>query len=218
MATLTVLDTTGKKTDSIDLDAKVFDGVVNTALMHQAVVTYLANQRRGLASTKTKGEVSGGGKKPWKQKGTGRARSGSTRSPLWKGGGKIFGPLPHSYHKDLPKRMKNLALKSALNAKVRDNEMFIINDLTVSSPKTKNFSAIIKNLKLEDKKIRFVVEKIDKNLKLSSRNIGKVFINTISDVNTYDTLNCKTLIFTKNALKNVETRIKKYVPDKNSKS
>ena len=137
---LPVLSTQGKKVEQIELEKRVFDGKISEALIHQAVVTYLANQRKGLASAKTRGEVRGGGIKPWRQKGTGRARVGSIRSPLWRGGGVTFGPKPHSYYKDLPQKMKAMALKSALNAKLRDKEILILSDLKVVSHKTKDFS------------------------------------------------------------------------------
>ena len=126
---LPVLSVQGKEVEQIELEKRVFDGKISQALIHQAVVTYLANQRKGLASTKTRGEVRGGGIKPWRQKGTGRARVGSIRSPLWRGGGVTFGPKPHSYHKDLPQKMRTMALKSALNAKLRDKEISILSDL-----------------------------------------------------------------------------------------
>ncbi|MBU1122886.1 MAG: 50S ribosomal protein L4 [Candidatus Omnitrophica bacterium] len=204
-----VLDTNGKKKDSIELDSLIFDGKVRDVLIHQAVVTYLANQRKGLASTKTKGKVRGGGAKPWRQKGTGRARVGSNRSPLWRGGGVTFGPLPRSYYKDFPKRMKVLALQSALNAKLKDNELIVLDDLVVKSHKTKDFLTIINNLKITDRKVRFVVEKIDDKVKLSLRNLGKVEIGEVNNLNTYQALNCKDLIFTKEAILKVEERIKK---------
>lgn len=211
MSKVEVLDLKGKKKESLDLDSKVFDGKVNKALMHQAVVTYLANQRKGLAKTKTKGEVSGGGRKPWRQKGTGRARVGSSRSPLWKGGGVTFGPRPHSFRKDLPKKMKVLALKSALNAKVKDKELLVLDTLEVSTHKTKDFAKIVKSLKLDKIKSRFIVEGMDNNLKLSCRNLEKVNLNSAVSLTTYEALDCKNIIFTKDALGKVTQRIKKFV-------
>jgi large subunit ribosomal protein L4 len=211
MSKVEVLDLKGKKKESLDLDSKVFDGKVNKALLHQAVVTYLANQRKGLASAKTKGEVSGGGRKPWRQKGTGRARVGSSRSPLWKGGGVTFGPKPHSYRKDLPKKMKVLALKSALNAKFKDKEIVVLDKLEVSTHKTKDFLKIVKSLKLDKTKACFIVENVDNNLKLSCRNLGKVSLNSAGNLNTYEALDCKNIVFTKDALGKVTQRIKKFV-------
>jgi len=157
---LSVLDTKGKEIEKVKLDKGVFDGKVNTALIQQAVVAYLANQRKGLAATKTRGQVRGGGAKPWRQKGTGRARVGSNRSPIWRGGGITFGPRPRSYYQDMPKKMRALALKSALNAKLRDKQILIINDLVVSSPKTKDFIKTVSGLKLVVQKVRFGVESL----------------------------------------------------------
>jgi large subunit ribosomal protein L4 len=188
---ISVLNTQGKEVSKLELDANVFDGKVRNSLMHQAVVIHLANQRMGLASTKTRGEVSGGGKKPWRQKGTGRARVGSTRSPLWRKGGITFGPKPHSFRKDLPNRMKILALKSALNSKLNDKEMIVLEGLKINSPKTKDF--------------------FDKNLKFSCRNLPNVDVDAAASLNTYYALDCKKLIFTKEALEIVEERIKKWL-------
>lgn len=206
---LPVLSTQGKEVAQIELAKRVFDGKISEALIHQAVVTYLANQRKGLASTKTRGEVRGGGIKPWRQKGTGRARAGSIRSPLWRGGGVTFGPKPHSYYKDLPQKMKTMALKSALNAKLRDKEIMILSDLKVASHKTKDFSKIVKSLKLDGVKVRVVAEKLESNLKLSTRNIKKVLLAKASDVHATEIVDCKRLVLTKNALRDVEERIKK---------
>ncbi len=206
---LPVLNIQGKEVEQIELEKRIFDGKISEALIHQAVVTYLANQRKGLASTKTKGDVRGGGIKPWRQKGTGRARVGSIRSPLWRGGGVTFGPKPHSYYKDLPQKMKTMALKSALNAKLRDKEILIISDLKVTSHKTKDFSKIVKSLKLDGVKLRVVVEKLEPNLKLATGNIKKVLLAKASDVHATEIIDCKRLVLTKNALRDVEVRIKK---------
>ena len=208
---LAVLDIKGKEVEKLELDKKVFDGKVNPALMHQAVVAYMANQRKGLACAKTRGEVRGGGAKPWRQKGTGRARVGSNRSPLWEGGGVTFGPRPHSYHKDLPKKMKALALKSALNAKLKDNQILILEGLEVNSHKTKEFSKIVSSLKLNGEKIRVVVEGLENNLKLATRNVKKVLLAKASDVHTTEVIDCKRLVLTKNALRQIEERVKKCI-------
>ncbi|MBU1367095.1 MAG: 50S ribosomal protein L4 [Candidatus Omnitrophica bacterium] len=209
MDKINVLNMQGKEVDKIELNPVIFDGKINQALLHQAVVAYLSNQRKGLACTKTRGEVRGGGKKPWRQKGTGRARVGSIRSPLWRGGGVTFGPKSHSYHKDLPKKMKVLALKSALNAKLKDKEMVILDSLNVNFPKTKEFFKIVKNLNFKEKRIKFVAEKLESNLKLACRNIEKVEIKEAETLTTYEALDCKKLIFTKDALRKVEERIEK---------
>ena len=214
MTKLSVLNNKGKEVEKIELDPVVFDGKINNVLIHQAVVTYLAHQRKGLASTKKRGEVSGGGRKPWRQKGTGRARVGSNRSPLWKGGGVTFGPKPRSYDKDLPKKMKVMALKSALNAKLRDKEIVVLDGLELTSNKTKEFAAIIDKLKLNGPRLSFVVDNVTDNMKLSSRNLKKVGLTLAKDVSTYETINCKQLVLTKSALKVVEDRVKKYLKQK----
>ena len=206
---LDVLNTKGESVEKTKLDETIFDGKINPNLMHQAVVTYLANKRSGLACTKTKGEVRGGGRKPWRQKGTGRARVGSNRSPLWRGGGVTFGPKPHSFNKDLPKKMKLLALKSSLNVKMHEEKIIVLNELTSVSPKTKDFVKIINNLKLDKDKIRLVLVSVENNIKLGSSNLEKVLLCRADDVNTIDVLNCKKLIITKDALKVVQERVKK---------
>jgi large subunit ribosomal protein L4 len=211
MPKLDVLNQKGEVTGKIELDSKVFDGKLNYALMHQAVVSYLANQRKGTACSKTKGEVRGGGRKPWRQKGTGRARVGSIRSPLWRGGGVIFGPKPRDYYKKLPKRMRVLALKSALNAKMKDKEILILESLQLSKPKTKEFFNILKNLGLNGIKTRFVIEQLSRNLKLATQNLKDIDLELADSLTTYTTLDCKKIIFTKKSLLKVEERIKKWL-------
>jgi len=211
MRKLKVWNQEGKIVEEIELNPKIFDGKVNHALIYQAVVTYLANQRRGLASTKTRGEVKGSGRKPWPQKGTGRARAGSIRSPLWRGGGIVFGPKPRDYSKKLPQRMKNLALKSALNAKLKDDQIMIIEDIKIDKPKTKEAVSILKNLNLNGEKIRIVIDKEDRNLKLAVRNLEKVELEKAQTLTTYTALDCKKLIITKDSLKKLEERIEKWI-------
>jgi large subunit ribosomal protein L4 len=202
-----ICDTKGKEIGKADLDVKVFDGKVNMSLLHQATVAYLANQRKGLSSAKTRAEVSGGGIKPWRQKGTGRARVGSIRSPLWRKGGITFGPKPHSYYTNFPKKMKAVALKSALNAKLKDEEIVIIDKLKLDSCKTKEFYKIIQNLKLDGQRIQLVVEGIDNNLKLATRNIPRLSVTKATDVHATEIINSKKLILTKDALKQIEERV-----------
>lgn len=206
---LTVLNTQGKKVDDLSVDPEVFDGTINMSLMHQSVVSYLANQRKGLASAKTRGDVRGGGAKPWRQKGTGRARFGSSRNPVWKGGGVAFGPKPHSYYKNLPKKMKTLAFKSALNAKLHDQELLLLDKLELDSHKSKKFAVIVEKLKLGKKKVRFVVDNLDRDLKLATRNIAKVEIAKAGSIHTVEVLDCSKLILTKGALRIIEERVKK---------
>ena len=205
---LAVFDINGKEVGKLELDKQIFDGKINTVLIHQAVVTYLANKRKGLASTKTRGEVRGGGRKPWRQKGTGRARVGSTRSPLWRKGGTTFGPRPHSFYKDLPKKMRTLALKSSLNAKLNEQKILILDDLVTDSYKTKNFHKILSNLEIDGEKTKFVLESLENNIKLATRNIKKVSLSRAEDIHAMDVLNCKMLILTKGALNKIGERIK----------
>ena len=211
MSKVQIYNQQGKKLETLELDKKVFDGKVNNTLMQQAVVTFLANQRKGLASTKKRGEVRGGSSKPWAQKGTGRARVGSLRSPLWRSGGITFGPKPRDYSKKMPKRMRILALKSALNVKLKENQILIIDDLKLESPKTKEIARIINKLKLTGQRIMLVVERMEKNLKLASGNLSKFNLDKAAQLHTYGALNCKKLLFTSGALKVVEKRIKKWL-------
>ncbi|OQX88386.1 MAG: 50S ribosomal protein L4 [Candidatus Omnitrophica bacterium 4484_70.2] len=208
---LKVWNQEGKIVGEIELDEKIFDGDINYSLIHQAVVTYLANQRRGLASTKTRGEVRGSGRKPWRQKGTGRARVGSIRSPLWRGGGVVFGPKVRDYSKKFPQRMRNIALKSALNAKLKDNQIMIIQDINIDEPRTKKAVEILKNLKLNGERIRIVKEKIDKNLKLALRNLERVELEKADSLTTYTALDCKKLIITEESLRKIEERLRKWI-------
>lgn len=205
---IAVLNMNGKVVGDFGLDPFVFDGKVNQELLNQAVVAYLSNQRLGLASTKTRGEVSGGGRKPWRQKGTGRARVGSTRSPLWRKGGILFGPKPHSFYKTLPKKMRLGSLKSALNSKVNDNEILVLDALEVDSGKTKDFFKVLKNLKLNGQRLCFVAE-TSETLKRAHKNIPNISLDEAADLNAYTALNCKKIIFTKAALEKIQERIKK---------
>ena len=177
----------GNKISEFPLDEKIFDGEVNKGLLHQVVRMYQANLRQGTHATKTRGEVSGGGKKPWRQKGTGRARAGSNRSPLWRHGGTIFGPHPRDYSYSLPKQMKHSALRSGLNAKVKDGEILLVDKLQVDKPKTKEMAAMLQALKIEGKAL-MVVEKMTDALKLSCRNIPGLSLRRGQEVNVYDLL------------------------------
>jgi large subunit ribosomal protein L4 len=207
--TLKVFDISGKAVSDYALDPLVFDGEVNDQLIHQAVVTYQANQRKGLACAKTRGEVRGGGRKPWRQKGTGRARVGSIRSPIWRGGGVTFGPRPHSYRKDFPKKMRMLAFKSALNAKCAADEIIVLESLSLSTHKTKDFFKILQSLKVTKGRTRFVIEALDDNSMRASNNIKNVALARALDVHTTDIINCAKLIITKDALATMEGRVKK---------
>jgi len=212
--TLPIYNSDGKEVDTLKLDTSVFDGEVNTGAIYQAVNAYRANQRMGLAATKTRGEVSGGGRKPWRQKGTGRARVGSIRSPLWRHGGVIFGPHPRDFSYTLPQKIKSLALKSSLNAKVKEDNFLILDDLKIESPKTKEAAKIFSHLKIGKKNQRpehtlLLLDKWDNNLKLALRNLSFLKVNLSRDTHTYEVLSNKKLIITKEGLKELTDRLKK---------
>lgn len=200
-----VFDVKGKEIDKYQLDKEIFTGKVNKAVLYQAVLMYNAAARQGNHSTKTRGDVSGGGKKPYRQKGTGRARAGSTRSPLWRHGGSIFGPHPRDYRYDLPKKLKRAALLSSINSKLVDNKMIGMSELKVAEPKTKQFKGIVDSLKLEGKSL-FIVDLIDQNVVRASRNMQEVSIKNYKDFNTMDVLHCDTMVVTKPALEKLSGR------------
>lgn len=210
--TLPVYSTEGKEVDKIKLNTSVFDGTVNQDAIYQAVVAFRANQRQGTAATKTRGEVSGGGKKPWRQKGTGRARVGSIRSPLWRHGGVTFGPHPRDFSYVLPAKIKNLALKSSLNAKVKENNLIILDEVKVEKPKTKEFSKIFDKLKItpeakKGRRILILLDKFDDNLKKASRNINFLNINVARNTQVYEVLSHNKLLITKEGLSQLIKRL-----------
>ncbi len=190
--------------EKITLDPSVFGIEPNDHAIYLAVRAYLANQRQGTHKTKTRAEVSGTGKKPWRQKHTGRARVGSFRSPLWKGGGTIFGPVPRDYSISLPEKVKKLARKSALSYRAKESDIKIVEDFTFEEPKTKNMFSILKALKLESKKTLFIVPQTDKKLYLASRNIPNLNIIEANKVSTYDIMNNKVLLFQKSAVEELQ--------------
>ncbi|NLZ53598.1 MAG: 50S ribosomal protein L4 [Thermoanaerobacteraceae bacterium] len=193
----------GDKIGEIELSDDVFGAEVRPDIMHQAVVNYLANQRLGTASTLTRAEVAGGGRKPWRQKGTGRARHGSIRSPLWRKGGIVFGPKPRSFKTTMPKKLKRFALKSALSAKTKDNELILLDSLIMEVPKTKQMVSILNNLKADKKSLIVIADK-DENVVKSARNIPGVKATSVNTLNVYDILNHDYLIMTREAAKRVE--------------
>lgn len=203
MPRVAVYNTLGQQVGEIDLDDRVFGGEVNEAVLHQAVVMQLASRRRGTASTKGWAEVSGGGRKPWRQKGTGRARAGSIRSPLWRGGAVIFGPKPRDYSFKLPKKVRRLALKSALTAKVRDGELIVLEDLTLTKPRTKDMVAVLKALNVNNKAL-IVTAGNEQNVALSARNLPGVTWLPAAGLNVYDILAHDKLVITKEAVSRVE--------------
>ena len=181
----------GEKIDNLQLDDKVFGGPIRNKLLRDAITMYEANKRQGTASTKTRGEVAGGGRKPWVQKHTGRARAGSIRSPLWKGGGVSHGPKPRDYSFAIPKKARRLALYTALSAKVRDNELVVIDNLNFDIPKTKQMVGILKALNIDNSSCLIVIPKANENVWKSARNIPSVKIMTSTELNAYEILRPK---------------------------
>jgi len=206
MAKVQVINQSGAKVKDIDAPKAVFSYDVKDHLVYEAVKNFRSNQRRGTASTKTRGEVSGGGRKPWRQKGTGRARVGSTRNPLWRKGGTAFGPKPRDYSYSIPKKAKRNAMKSALSAKLADNQLLILDSLKLKEPKTKEAAKFLEALKLDSALI--VDSSRNKNLFLSLRNIPKVKAVDTNAVNIYDVLNHKWLVFTEKAFESFVEKLK----------
>ena len=178
----------GTQRDAVALPATVFDGTVNMPVMHQAVKAFMANQRQGNASTKIRKYVTGGNQKPWKQKGTGRARQGSTRSPQWVGGGTVFGPIPRSYAEYVPKQVRALARKSALNARARENAIMVIDQFNFDAPKTSRMQALVSRLDLDGRKVLILTDGSKPNVHLSGRNLPTVHVLPYGDVSTYHIL------------------------------
>ena len=203
---LTVYDMQGNKIDEID---SLFNGRVNPAVMAQAVNMYLANKRRGLASTKTRGEVSGGGRKPWRQKGTGRARAGSIRSPLWRHGGVVLGPHPRDFHYSLPPKIRNLALLSALNEKNNQELILVLDKITLPQAKSKELKKLLDGLKIKEK-VLFVFNKMQEDFQRAARNVPTVAIAMASSLNALDVLKAKKIIFSRDALEFTAGRLKAY--------
>lgn len=203
MAKLAVLDKTGKKVSDIELKDEIFAIEPNKSAMHLVVVNYLANQRQGTQSTLTRSEVSGGGKKPWKQKGTGRARQGSTRAPQWTHGGIALGPKPRDYGFDVNKKVRRLAMKSALSSKVAADEMIVVDDFSMDAIKTKEMANILSAVKAGKKTLIVLPEKNDVLYK-SARNIEGTNVSLVNTLNVYDILNCNTIVVLKDAIAKIE--------------
>lgn len=188
----------------IDLKDEVFGLQTKSAILHEGVTNYLANQRQGTHATKTKGLVRGGGRKPFKQKHTGRARAGSIRSPLWKGGGTIFGPQPRDYSYNLPKKVKRIAVKTALSMKMSEGAITVIDGFSLNRPKTKDMVSTLKTLGLEGEKVLIVTPEKDEVVILSARNIHGVRVVRVSDLNSYDIIISSKLLMTKDALSRLD--------------
>ncbi len=200
-------DAHGKREGTFELDKSIFTGKYNPALIYQVVKMYRSNKRTGTASTKVRSEVSGGGKKPWRQKGTGRARTSSIRSPIWRGGGIIFGPHPRNFKYQLPKTLKKVSLIHSLNSKLRDGLFGVIKELKIEEPKTKIFKTIIDKAKLGGS-ILLTVDKNDKNLYLASRNIKSITVTLYSNLNSFDVLRHNNFLITEEAVESLSKKLK----------
>ena len=203
MSKLSVLDMAGKKAGSIELNDSIFGIEPNMSAMHLVVVGYLANQRQGTQSTKTRSEVSGGGKKPWRQKGTGRARQGSTRSPQWYHGGIALGPKPRTYGISINKKVKRLAMKSALSSKVAAEEMIVLDSIALDAIKTKEMAKMFAALEA-NKKVLVVLPENNEVIYKSIRNIEGAKVSTVNTLNVYDILNCDKIVVLKDAVTKIE--------------
>ena len=202
MANVAVYNMEGKEVDTIELNDAVFGVEINEHLVHMAVVQQLANNRQGTQKAKTRSEVRGGGRKPWRQKGTGHARQGSTRSPQWTGGGVVFAPTPRDYSFKLNKKEKRAALKSALTSTVQENKFIVLDDLKLDEVKTKKFQEVLNNLKVE--KALVILNDYDKNVIMSARNLATVKTAQTNEINVFDVLKYNTVVTTKAAVATIE--------------
>jgi large subunit ribosomal protein L4 len=203
---LTVKDLNGKEKGQLEVTFPLVEGGRGTQAVHDTIVAYQAAQRMGTACTKTMGEVNGSGKKPWRQKGTGRARAGSFASPLWRGGGVVFGPKPRDFTKGISKKTKQLALRKALTERLNAGDVVVVDDLKLDTPKTKGFTDIVSKLELAGTAL-FVAAAQDKNLNLASRNIQDVELTTSDLLNTYQVLRSDKLVFTRSAFEKLQERL-----------
>ena len=204
MPSTTVYNMAGEAIEELELSEQVFGVTPNVAVLHQVVTAQLVNRRQGNASTKTRSEVSGGGRKPYKQKGTGRARQGSIRAPQYRHGGVVFGPRPKEFHQDVPKKMRRLAIKSALSDKVANEQLIVLRDLALESPRTKEMLALLANLPVDGKKILMVLPKRDVNIVLSTRNIPSAKVQHVSSINVVELLKHDYVIMSKETVRWIE--------------
>ncbi|NBH26028.1 50S ribosomal protein L4 [Lachnospiraceae bacterium] len=202
MANVSVYNMEGKEVGTIELNDAVFGAPVNEHLVHMAVVQHLANKRQGTQKAKTRSEVSGGGRKPWRQKGTGHARQGSTRAPQWKGGGVVFAPVPRDYSFKLNKKEKRAALKSALTSRVQDSKLIVVDELKFDEIKTKKFKAVMDNLKVN--KALVVISDNDEKVVMSARNLPTIMTTQVDTISVYDILKGDTLVLTRDAVAKIE--------------
>ncbi|PAB58174.1 50S ribosomal protein L4 [Anaeromicrobium sediminis] len=203
MPKVDIINVSGQQVGDVELSENIFGAEINASVLHEVVKNYLANQRQGTQSAKTRAEVRGGGRKPWRQKGTGRARQGSTRSPQWVGGGVVFAPKPRDYRYTLPKKVKRLAMKSALSSKVKENEMIVLDELALETFKTKDMINILSNVKA-GKKALIVLPEVDEKVIKSASNIPGVTTTIVGALNVYDILNHNNFIVTKEAVAKIE--------------
>ncbi|MEI8182770.1 MAG: 50S ribosomal protein L4 [Desulfomonile sp.] len=207
MASVDILNQRGEKVDSVDLDDSIFNAEIDESLVQKVVLWQLAKRRAGTASTKTRGEIRGGGKKPWRQKGTGRARAGTNRSPVWTGGGTVFGPQPRSYSFSLPKKIRKAALRSVLSARLKENRVTVVDKIELESPRTKLFLEPVKALGLEAGKTLFVTRDKDVVLNRSSRNLYQVMILPVDGLNVYDLLRFEKLVLLQDSIPRICERL-----------
>ena len=205
---LNILKLDGSKSSQIKADESVFGIKPNEPVIRQAVLAELTNLRQGTHATKNRASVAGGGRKPWRQKGRGVARAGTIRSPLWRGGGRVFGPEPHSYNKKLSKRLSKLARKSVLSSKIANNAIVIVEKFQIDSHKTSNFVSLLKNLGLHKKKLTVLISDFDKKIEWSTQNLRYVYIVNASKASTYDLLDCEILLMDKDSLLVLTTMLK----------
>ena len=205
---LNILKLDGSKSSQIKADESVFGINPNEPVIRQAVLAELTNLRQGTHATKNRASVAGGGRKPWRQKGRGVARAGTIRSPLWRGGGRVFGPEPHSYNKKLSKRLSKLARKSVLSSKIANNEIVIVEKFQIDSHKTSNFVSLLKNLDLNKKKLTVLISDFDKKIEWSTQNLRYVYVVNASKASTYDLLDCEILLMDKDSLLVLTTMLK----------
>ena len=201
MANLEIIDQKGKSAGNVDLNEEIFGIEPNESVVFDAIIRQRAGKRQGTSAVKNRSAVRGGGKKPWRQKGTGRARQGSIRAPQWRGGGVVFGPTPRSYAYSMPRKQRRLAIKSVLSQKLIDNDLVVLDKLTMSAPKTKELVSMLTNLKLEGK---VLVVSDDENVQLSARNLTNVKVVPVNGLNVEDAVNFDKLILTQDAVKKIE--------------
>lgn len=203
-----VYDMDGKSLEKIELDAQLFDGFVRKKTLYQAIVAYRAGMRAGSAQTKTRKDVSGGGKKPWRQKGTGRARVGSSRNPLWRHGGIVFGPHPRDFGYALPQKIRKEALRSSLNSKIQNGDFILVEKIHIMHPKTKDFVKLLDALKLGKEKVLCVIDAVNENIKRSSANIPYLKMIDSASLNAFEVVNSKKILITRDSLKNLTKHLK----------